>query len=934
MTVEQLLCPAVITWEKNYRQHLNESNITMTDDEIADEFDKWLAENEDLINKSVEDNIEHINEVINRNMNKLHALNEGDESMFSFDDEDFAGVADEEDKPLDGAVDEPEGGEKIDTETPEERLSASGSLVLTNKKDEKNNIFGVINEFYDQCVEEGTTDMSHKGIFRHLDVSRIHDMSALFAFTDFPNINLSSWNTGNVKTMEGMFYKSTFNNDSICSWDVSSCTYFANMFLFCPFNQSLKRWTPGFVSRVFRNSDGTTEEKTVRADLPLIGGTEDETRAIAKTFRRGMFKKWKDEEDAEAEEPVAAEANESKMRHVIDYDSFVNEGRVGDFLRRGIEKVKDFFRGIALKLDKVVAFFKEDGEIYEATSPYTAMNLAAAGEIPGVTAFCNVQNDYLEGVPAEADIVPSAEYYGIIKKDSLEYRNYETFKGMINEHYEKYGNTGGIQVLNEEDFKRVGFSAEEGGVDADDITSDDLLEILDDLIKNVPAYKGDEGGKAEFIWGAPGIGKSTIPKAVVRKWNAQKENEFHKKALMVVQCGDLTIDGFSLPIPMETSVGEYLDARPQLKSQIESQGISADSLERIKKNMHKVSAEAPKTWLPAFKTDATQEEIDILNDIANGYLDIRNKNGKIVKTETTEGGILLFDEFFRANESVFKIMMQLILNREYSGYMLGNKWGILCCSNRPEDDEEVRSGFEKTGAVVGTRMLAGAHNFIPSFDEWKKWAVSEGGFDPITLEFLMMDTDPNNGEYTNWHTIRPEEYIQKGKTAWPTPRTWSALMSELHFYMENHGYSTLAEIPEEKFKRIAGGIIGREMGYRYVDYVMRHADDIAVDAQKVLEDPEYQIPAESKCADVTRQIENYVIIKYDDANVPDVSLMMNLFNKLNDTYSGTKDNFVKMMHVNIMKHFKVMSNKDNRIALKDYLKAAEARYKLTPADFR
>ena len=934
MTVEQLLCPAVITWEKNYRQHLNESNITMTDDEIADEFDKWLAENEDLINKSVEDNIEHINEVINRNMNKLHALNEGEDSMFNFDDEDFAGVTDEEDKPLTGDVETGDGEEKIDPTAPEERLSASGNLVLTNKKEEKNNIFGVINEFYDQCVEEGTTEMSHKGIFRHLDVSRIHDMSALFAFTDFPNINLSSWDTGNVKTMEGMFYKSTFNNDSICSWDVSSCTYFANMFLFCPFNQSLKRWTPGFVSRVFRNSDGTTEEKTVRADLPLIGGTEDETRAIAKTYRRGMFKKWKDEEDAEAEVPVEAEANESKMRHVIDYDAFVNEGKVGDFLRRGVERVKDFFRGIALKLDKIVAFFKEDGEIYEATSPYTALNLAAAGEIPGVTAFCDVRNEYLEGVPVEADIVPSPEYYGIIDKESVEYRNYETFKGMITEHYEKYGNTGGVQVLNEEDFKRVGFSAAEGGVDALDIKSDDLLEILDDLIKNVPAYKGDEGGKAVFIWGAPGIGKSTIPKAIVRKWNEKKENEFHKKALMVVQCGDLTIDGFSLPIPMETSVGEYLDERPQLRSQIESQGISAEALERIKKNMHKVSAEAPKTWLPAFKTNATQEEIDILNDIANGYLDIRNKGGKIIKTETTEGGILLFDEFFRANESVFKIMMQLILNREYSGYMLGNKWGILCCSNRPEDDEEVRTGFEKTGAVVGTRMLAGAYNFIPSFDEWKKWAVSQGGFDPITLEFLMLDQDPNNGEFTNWHTIRPDEYIQKGKTAWPTPRTWSALISELHFYMDNHGFSKLSEIPEEKFKRIASGIIGQEMGYRYVDYVMRHADDIAVDAQKMLEDPEYKIPAESKCADVTRQIEQYVLITYDDENVPDISLLMNMFNNLDATYSGTKDNFVKMMHVNILKHFKIMTNKANRIALKDYIMAVEKRYKMTPTDLK
>ena len=259
MTLEQLLCPAVITWEKNFRQHLNESNITMSDDEIADEFDKWLAENQDTINKSVNDNIEHINEVINRNMEKLNRLNEGkdddddDDSMFNFDDEDFAElIADEEEKPITG---------EVETTDDEAEVEETDTITLTNKKNDKNNVFGVINDFYDECIEERTNEMTHKGILRHLDVSKVTDMSALFAFTDLPNIDLSSWNTGKVKNMEGMFYKSTFNNDTICDWDVSSCTYFANMFLFCPFNQSLKRWTPGFVSKTFKNPDGTFEER-------------------------------------------------------------------------------------------------------------------------------------------------------------------------------------------------------------------------------------------------------------------------------------------------------------------------------------------------------------------------------------------------------------------------------------------------------------------------------------------------------------------------------------------------------------------------------------------------------------------------------------------------------------------------------------------------
>ena len=917
MTIEQLLCPAVIRWEAEFRKHLNESNISMSEDEIDAEFDKWLVENEELINQSVKDNIDHINETIERNRQKFSKkLNE--KFDFGFDDDDFAN----EDGEDEANIEEPE--EKIDPEEPEVR-SITGATKLVDKKDSNYNIFSVINDFYDMVEEEHTNEMTHRSILRKLDVSDITNMTALFAFTNLPNIDLSTWNTGNVKSMEGMFYKSTFNNDTICEWDVSSCKDFKNMFLFCPFNQSLKKWTPAFVEKTFINPDGTKEKRSVRQDLPVIGGTEDETRNVGKKFRRSMFQAMRDEDEV---------VESKKYTHVIDYDTFINEGKFKDFIHKGVEKVKSFFKTVVLKIDDIIAFFKEDGEIYPATSAYTSLNTVASGAIPGVKAYCDIDNPYLNNVEKVASVVPEPGYYGIIDKNSVEYRNYETFKGMINEHYAKYGNTGAFQMINEEDFKRVGFSAADGGVVARDIDSDDLREILEDLVENVPAYKGDRYGGAVFIWGAPGIGKSTIPKAIVKAWNKEKGDALHKKALMTVQCGDLTIDGFSLPIPIEKSIEDYLNERPVLKDKVTSQGIALDTLEKIKKNMHKVSAEAPKTWLPAFKMDATQEEIDVLNDIANGYLEIKNKDGKIVKTETTEGGILLFDEFFRANEEVFKIMMQIILNREYSGYMLGNKWGILCCSNRPEDDEEVRNGFEKTGAVVGTRMLAGAYNFIPSFDEWKKWAVSEGGFDNITLEFLKFDTDPDTGEYTNWHTIRPDEYIQRGKTAWPTPRTWSALMNELNLYKENHGYANIVDIPENKLRRKADGIIGEEMAARYVEFLKSHASSIAVDAKAVLEDPDYVIPSSSQCSNVVKQIEDYVTIQYDDTDLPDVSLLMNMFNKLNSTYSGSKDNYVKRMHLNIIKHFKVMTNHKNKLALREYLEATNNRYNFDKADFR
>ena len=123
------------------------------------------------------------------------------------------------------------------------------------------------------------------------------------------------------------------------------------------------------------------------------------------------------------------------------------------------------------------------------------------------------------------------------------------------------------------------------------------------------------------------------------------------------------------------------------------------------------------------------------------------------------------------------------------------------------------------------------------------------------------------------------------------------------------------------------------MAARYVEFLKSHASSIAVDAKAVLEDPDYVIPS-SSCSTVVKQIEDYVTINYDDTDLPDVSLLMNMFNKLNSTYSGSKDNYVKRMHLNIIKHFKVMTNHKNKLALREYLEATNNRYNFDKADFR
>lgn len=66
MTIEQLLSPAVMEWSKANRHLSKEQSI--------EEFDKWFADNIDLINESVKDNIDEINESLERGKSKLSNL--------------------------------------------------------------------------------------------------------------------------------------------------------------------------------------------------------------------------------------------------------------------------------------------------------------------------------------------------------------------------------------------------------------------------------------------------------------------------------------------------------------------------------------------------------------------------------------------------------------------------------------------------------------------------------------------------------------------------------------------------------------------------------------------------------------------------------------------------------------------------------------------
>ncbi len=88
----------------------------------------------------------------------------------------------------------------------------------------------------------------------HLDVSRVTDMSYIFAHSQF-NGDISQWNTSAVQSMTGMFMGSAFNRN-ISTWDTSRVTDMSHMFEAASFRGDLGHWNVGNVRCMTRMFDG------------------------------------------------------------------------------------------------------------------------------------------------------------------------------------------------------------------------------------------------------------------------------------------------------------------------------------------------------------------------------------------------------------------------------------------------------------------------------------------------------------------------------------------------------------------------------------------------------------------------------------------------------------------------------------------------------
>lgn len=197
------------------------------------------------------------------------------------------------------------------------------------------------------------------------------------------------------------------------------------------------------------------------------------------------------------------------------------------------------------------------------------------------------------------------------------------------------------------------------------ITDVDANQLKDELSYH---FENPETGRPLLIWGAPGIGKTSVVKSFGLK-------DMGVPVIEVI-----------LSLMEPTDVAGLPGAEKDVK------------FGDVKRSVNYL----PMIW-----------------PLDNGDMEVKKEDGT-TETIPGKGGIIFLDEINRAHPAVQAAMLKVVLDREIASanYKIPSKWLILAAANRPEDEP---------GSMIKPMSFALANrfaqvNFISDPTTWTKWA--------------------------------------------------------------------------------------------------------------------------------------------------------------------------------------------------------------------
>jgi len=555
-----------------------------------------------------------------------------------------------------------------------------------------------------------------------------------------------------------------------------------------------------------------------------------------------------------------------------EYLQNVEEGFIRDTIKKGWEKVKSFFKLGFKKIKDFLAVVDSEGNVlpvvsFQATidriadltgvevyAPSLISDLAVEAGGNGCESSAPLNNDgeiYNYGPNGRKEYIQwlKDEKY----KDEPEYKNLMTMcstlaeqAGVPNERLQQiFEDWEGIKKA------RVQLIDTEELAGTSVIYSDEFTDILNKKVNDWSVRRGKDrvkivNGRKKvgkvmgniLVFGAPGVGKSTVPNAVVKEYNSHTTNPEDMISLININCANLKPGDFMMPtMPREVNVTSeienFKDAFPQAAAALAE--LNDEQKEKVASviyhsNQFKAT-DAPKTWLPSYRRTGNDFIDGILNDAANGG--VYDEDGHSIKVGG--GGIILFDEFLRCDTDVFGELMNFLLDRQLNGWVLGDRWTIIACSNRPCDDGKVAEVWAEWFGAAKDRWDK-IFQLVPTEDEWKEWARSKG-CDELILKFIFEDSNESKSgnEYTRWHSMTTNGAGASQQVKPVTPRQWERVFTQFNDYEIEHDYDDLSEMTNDEIYEILRGSFGEEFIKEFTSWLEDHKNEIDLDA--IMKDP-------------------------------------------------------------------------------------------------
>lgn len=539
------------------------------------------------------------------------------------------------------------------------------------------------------------------------------------------------------------------------------------------------------------------------------------------------------------------------MRNLLSREDFLksdlNEG-FGDVIKKGINKVKNFFTLMIKKVKNFIAVFDKDGNVLPVISVQSVIDHFSNSQSVGVYAPKDMSESVIaaggQGCESTPHELNDDESYGDVDEDSIEYKNFMSLSKIIRENFNVELN---MDHINE----RSSYSKPGEKLNVPIIDSVEFEKLLRKRIED-RQNKKRKGNL--LIFGAPGIGKSSIANTVIKQYNEMKSAQ-ESVCMITVNCANLAPGDFMMPtIPITKDIMGYIKQNKEIPefNVLNFEDMSDEEKKQFSMTMkqQKVSDSAPKAWLPCYRPTKNPEVDALLDIIANGGVIVDKQNAANNKN-TGSGGILLFDELFRADPAIFNQLMTFLLNREMDGWQLGSKWAIVACSNRPADSKRVSQVWQD---IEGADLDRYAQIALlkPSVDGWINYMRKLGltGENEIIFKFIFDPDSKDGDEYPRWHRVDNKVDIDNdsstgneksdANTIPVTPRRWEEVWKELQEFMEDEGYNSVLEVPIQELNDAVKLFFTPDFLHEFIDWIEAHTGN--VDIHDIIEDPTNVFP--------------------------------------------------------------------------------------------